>query len=569
MSAGFLPVPENTLEASGRVLYGPNGAPLSVTNGAGSDVMKSVSGEVVNDEVAKRVRARMTTLSQVWDPSRGKPKPTPVTFETLRMMAARSEWVRAIIKTRKNQIGSTPWAFQPKDPDDQSPSTKKLCEKMEKLFKRPSMKGSRPHSRSWRQFIGEVLEDLLVLDAGVIEKERNGYGWIVAMYPVDGGTIRPNLDEFGGYHDDAYVQLLDGQITARFGMEDLVYIMDNPQTDVRYAGYGMSPLEHLIISVTAELYASKYNMSYFEKGSVPEGLLNLGEDVSPEDVDAFRLYWMNEIMGKPWALPIVGGKGVEWTPWRQSNKDMEYMSYQEWLLKKLCAVYQIAGQEVGALEDVNRSTADDQSEVNDSKSTEPILSLLKDYIDVEIVGEHGQGVGDYIEFVWDDEGTNLEEVIQKYQAAIPMGAATRAEFREELGMDAPETDKVGAEGLDMFLSDGQPQPLPTKADTDVMGAKAQQDQQQQQMDQEREYGQGGGPGTMPWKPADPNDGDFQAARDQHQASQPPRGPVEKRFDDRNPAMTTEQEELAAIFGEEHTRLVSGLERILGVPLDPV
>ena len=27
-----------------------------------------------------------------------------------------------------------------------------------------------------------------------------------------------------------------GQITARFGIEDLVFMMDNPQTDVRFAG---------------------------------------------------------------------------------------------------------------------------------------------------------------------------------------------------------------------------------------------------------------------------------------------------------------------------------------------
>jgi phage portal protein BeeE len=77
------------------------------------------------------------------------------------------------------------------------------------------------------------------------------------------------------------VQVVDGVVTARFGMEELVYIADNPQTDVRFAGYGMSPLEHLVITVTAELYASKFNASYFEKGAVPEGLLNLGEDVPP------------------------------------------------------------------------------------------------------------------------------------------------------------------------------------------------------------------------------------------------------------------------------------------------
>ena len=125
------------------------------------------------------------------------------------------------------------------------------------------------------------------------------------MYPVDGATMAPNMDERGGFHDDAYVQVVDGQVTARFGMEDVVWIMDNPQTDVQFAGFGFSPLEGLIVSVTAELYSSKYNASYFEKGAVPEGMINLGPEVSPEDVNAFRLYWMNEIMGRPWAIPRV------------------------------------------------------------------------------------------------------------------------------------------------------------------------------------------------------------------------------------------------------------------------
>lgn len=33
------------------------------------------------------------------------------------------------------------------------------------------------------------------------------------MYPVDGATMSPNRDERGGFHDDAYVQIIDGQIT--------------------------------------------------------------------------------------------------------------------------------------------------------------------------------------------------------------------------------------------------------------------------------------------------------------------------------------------------------------------
>ncbi len=554
-----------TTELTKRLL-GPDGEPLTPA------ITSKVAHEVVDEEVGKVVRHQGTTLASVWDRHRGKPKPSPVTYTTLRMMSNRNEWIRAIIKTRKNQIGKVEWAFQPPDGADTiGPGLQKLIDRMTKLCKRPSLNGSRPHSRSWRQFIGEVLEDLLTLDAGCIEKERTRSGWIAAMYPVDGATIRPNIDDRGGFYTpDAYVQLVDGQVTARFGLEDLIYIMDNPLTDVRFAGYGYSPLESLIVSVTAELYASKYQSSYFEKGSVPEGILNLGEDVAPEDVDAFRLYWMNEIMGKPWAIPIVGGKGVEWQPWRASNKDMEYMQYQSWLLKKMCAVYQIAPQEIGELEDVNRSTANDQDRVNTSKSIEPITTLLKDYLDVELVGEHGQGIGDFLEFTWLEEGTSQEEILSKYSVMIPMGAATRREFRDEMGFETPDEGTTGAEGLEMFLADGSPSPLPSDEDAHQMGAAAQAEQQAQM---------GGPPGMqpgagMPFSDQGDDHPAVQEAQAAHQSEQrntqggPPFGKVEKATDvkpdhDRDPALTAREESAIRVWERQQKRLVEGIAAILG------
>jgi phage portal protein BeeE len=520
-------------------------------------------------------RSQGVSFTSIWDRNRGKPKPTPITVETLRLMSNRAEWVRAIIKTRKNQIGKVPWAIVPKDKDDKSASTEKLIERLTKMFKRPQMYGSRPTSMSWRHFIGMLLEDVLVLDAGCIEKERTRGGSICALYPVDGATIRPNIDEKGGYYDDAYVQVVDGVVTARFGMEELVYIADNPQTDVRFAGYGLSPLENLVITVTAELYASKFNASYFEKGAVPEGLLNLGEDVPPEDVDAFRLYWMNEVMGKPWAIPILAGKGVEWVQWRDNNRDMQFMEYQTWLLKKACAVYQISPQEVGLIEDVNRSTADSQEGTNESKSIEPILSLLKDAIDVEIIGEHGEGVGDWVEFEWESEGASAEEVNAKFQPAVEAGAATRAEWREELGMDTPEEGTPGAEGLDMFLTSGDVKPLPSKEDAELLSTAKQQEREDEQAQKEAEGA--GQPSDMPWKPGEAGNPAIAAAQREHDDANdigvrhngppPDVGKVAPHTRDTAPGLTARQDDLSGILREKQHELLTELSGILGLPAD--
>ena len=102
-------------------IYGPHGEALSVISVQGGNALtteqalKRVDWDVMEEEVAKRVKSQGTTLSQVWDPSRGKPKPTSVTYETLRTIARRNEWIAAIIKTRKNQIGAAGWSILPQD----------------------------------------------------------------------------------------------------------------------------------------------------------------------------------------------------------------------------------------------------------------------------------------------------------------------------------------------------------------------------------------------------------------------------------------------------------------------
>lgn len=567
-----------------RTIYGPDGSPLSVVGGnpmSTNEALSKIDKDAMDDAIAKRVKSQGTTLSQVWDPSRGKPKPTSVTYQTLRMMAQRSEWVSAVLKTRKNQIGGATWSILPKDEQDSSPGVEALCEKITNLLKRPSMHGSRPTSRSWRQFLNEVMVDVLVLDQGCIEKEWTVDKWIAAMYPVDGATMAPNMDERGGYHDDAYVQVVDGQITARFGIEDLIWIMDNPQTDVRFSGFGFSPLENLIVSVTAELYASKYNASYFEKGAVPEGIINLGPEAAPEDVNAFRLYWMNEIMGRPWAIPIMGGSKTEWIPWRASNKDMEYMAYQEWLLKKVCANYTITPKEMGMVEDVNRSTAESEDSSEQEKGILPLLTLLADYFEVEIIGEHGLGVGDYVEFAWDEAGEDEGAILNRFQIMVPMGAAKRSEMREALGMEPGDH-----EGLDEFLVDSEVFPLPQGEDLVALGAA---NQQQIKSEEAKERfaeleasgnASGGNPNSEAAPQFEGGDTSKLTAKQRSEVWDKTvddmtrselayvakvARPVGKVFDSHNPQMLEQQVEAENLFEDASKELVAALQEILLVP----
>lgn len=570
-------------------IYDRNGHPMVVQPPTAPDTVGAADdgfAKAYATEVSKRVRTRAVTMNTIVDRDRGRQKPTPVTYETLRLMARRNEWVRAIINRRKRQIAGVKWDIVLKDTDDPSGAAAKAAKGVRKLLERPTMHGSDPKDTHWQQWLGMLLGDLYELDRMCAEKERDRTGWIIALYPVDGSTIRPNLDDRGAFYpDDAYIQVVDGVREAAFPLEDMMVGIYNPQTDVNLAGYGLSPLETLIVSVTADLHAAKYNSEYFTSGNVPEGIINLGEDVDPEAVDAFRHYWMTEITGKPWSTPIIGGsKAPDWISWRDSNRDMQFMEYQQWLLQKMCAVFEIDQKDLGQIADVNRATADSQDGANERVGIQPVLEFLKHWLDLEVIGEHGQGLGDYLEFQWEETGESAEAINAKFAPMHQAGVAAGSEWREAHGMD-PDGDPGathGKEGLRMHLTAGEQRPLPSGKDADVLGAAASQqredEQQQQQFEREdhvsdreherQQQAEGGGQASqVPWQPADGDDPKTRQAMSDHdrESGVGPRN-VGKTHPaaghDRNPAVTRQVTSLEDVLITATENLARQLAEVL-------
>ena len=77
-----------------------------------------------------------------------------------RNWAQNGEWVRAAINIRRDQVASAEWDIVPYNAD--LPWDKVLAAEIRDLFTSPN-----PLAQSWRGFIGPIVEDLLVLDAGV------------------------------------------------------------------------------------------------------------------------------------------------------------------------------------------------------------------------------------------------------------------------------------------------------------------------------------------------------------------------------------------------------------------
>lgn len=181
-------------------------------------------------------------------------------------MAKHDAVVRVCINVIKKSISQSKWhiAVHKNAPKGKN-GYKKEQQAIIELLEFTDMNGE-----NMRIMLDRVMEDLLVLDAGVIEKVYSLDGTkILGLNAVDGATVRPVFNEWGELGTPAYKQFIQSKEVATFTKEELVYMMANPQNDVNLFGYGMSPIESILMQVQASLEADMYNIKHFSKDNVP------------------------------------------------------------------------------------------------------------------------------------------------------------------------------------------------------------------------------------------------------------------------------------------------------------
>ena len=292
----------------------------------------------------------------------------PLTAPILRDVAFRDKIIAAIIKLRKNQIknftrryaarsNDSGWKISLKD-SEKSPtaSDQKRIDEASYFVENmgfPSKDDAGPPRDRLPMFVDKIVEDSLVLDAASFERVFDYAGNLAEVYAVDGGTIRMVHREVENASEYIrYAQEWQGQILAYFTSDELAYCPRNQRTDIRTMGYGLSEVEMTIETVTAHLFAEQWNARFFNQGSIPQGILSITGNVSQETLEAFKRNWLVQVSGvqNAWRVPVIGvpeGKGVQWIPFHQAQRDMEFHEWLRYLVSVICAIFQCDPSELG------------------------------------------------------------------------------------------------------------------------------------------------------------------------------------------------------------------------------
>lgn len=322
-----------------------------------------------------------------------KDKPFSLTYTTLKRMS-KTPIINSIIKTRKNQVADFA------EPQENKYSTgfvirKKpkfgIEQKMDNKDKKIAyaitefiLKGgnvSQWEHDDFDTFIRKIVEDSLTYDQMTFECIRSRRGQLESFMATDAATFRmadsyfdkdydnvffqrnganvwQDRNDYGpkihGYYP-AYVQVYQNVKVNEFYPWELCFGVRNPSTSIYANGYGCSELEELINVVTSMLWGDEYNRRFFSQGSAPKGLLRIKGTNNEAALQQFKQQWQSMITGvmQSWKTPVVEAD-VDWIDLQKNNRDMEYSSWMEYLIKLSCAIYSIDPSEIGW--DISRSS---------------------------------------------------------------------------------------------------------------------------------------------------------------------------------------------------------------------
>lgn len=467
----------------------PTAASDLIPKEALSPIIKAVQTGAVGDALAKASGSRAATaggLSLV--PKNSRPegmrgvrvdpektmmagdeyveKPGAIDFEGLRAMVNGTPILAAVIGTRIRQMmrfcqpseDGGP-GFEIRHRDKEHKATRAEKEKMRLLERFISNGGwewtprkrKQLHRDTFPVFMSKLLRDSLTFDASPFETEmrRDGRG-IDGLYALDGSSVRLCSDEGHRGDDEVFaLQVVSGRVRTLYRYDQLCYEVRNPRTDLNLAGYGFGETEILVRTVTALLQAHSYNQDFFDKNSIPKGILQVFGDYAQEEGDAFRRQWQQMVSGNAahWSLPLLMGQsrdtGAIYTPFNTAASEMAFAKWITFLTSVVCAVFNIDPGEIGF-----ESFAASGKSTLSGNDTEQKLSASRDKGFVPLAS-HFEGVlTDFVVADFDPDlvfryaGMEEEDKDRKWEAAKIV--STIDELRAGEGMQPHKDKRIGA-----------------------------------------------------------------------------------------------------------------------------
>lgn len=213
--------------------------------------------------------------------------------------------------------------------------------------------------RCWDDWVGELLEEVLVTDALTLFPRFRRDGQPIGLEIVDGATIKPLIDDRGRPplpgEGAAYQQILYGRPETEFDLDEIWYLPMNRRPDTPY---GVSSTEQVMITTNLALRQQLFDLNFYTNGSLPDSLYKVPESWNQGQIEAYQEMF-DELLGgrddrRSGAVKFVpGGEGAGYVATKERAWDYGFL---EFLARVICWSFGVSPIPIAKM--MNRATAE-------------------------------------------------------------------------------------------------------------------------------------------------------------------------------------------------------------------
>ena len=306
--------------------------------------------------------------------------------------------VQAIIRTRTNQIikyatpaylssDNTGFEIVPKsslETDNITDKQKKRARYLEDFIYQTG-KDYKPWRDNFPEFLTKLINDTFIFDQINIERvfEQPRSNQLNHFNIADAGTIM--IDKYPKTLDKPreFVQWIDGGPVAHFKEKEMTFLTYWAQSDIQMKGYGFSPLDASLEHIGHHINTEQFNSRFFSQGGMVRGLLVLNADGSSQDsaaaLEAIRRSWMPmQGLNGAWKIPMITASDAKFVNMTQNSKDMEFSEWLNYLIKVICANFNIQPEEINIPNKGGATGRNVGSTLNEGNSVKNKMQASKD-----------------------------------------------------------------------------------------------------------------------------------------------------------------------------------------------
>ncbi len=318
-------------------------------------------------------------------------RPRDIDYQRLEKLE-KSVWIRMCAQHIIDSVAMADWNIVPYKKGEEVSQT--IIDEVVEFFE----------SREWSNGLSAVkramLPEFLYYDCGVLIKafpinaydedqnlKKSGTIKPIELYSRDGRSFLKDTSLYGKLGQYWQYSWLNPQgRPIQFDPDEVIYIQQYPSSREPYGSSTLEVIESVIGYMMSSTLAQE---KYWDNGLFIGGQIDLPELKDIDEIKRAQAYYEAKLRGpRKYNKWIVTGGGATVKSMPFTPQQMEWLDSQKWFAKLVFAVFKVSPSELGFTEDLNRATGIQQMQIHKMKSIQPILRILEEYFNREIVWKH-------------------------------------------------------------------------------------------------------------------------------------------------------------------------------------